>query len=82
MVGRLWQLCAGVRCTAQVSEAYRRLWDTRRLRPCRHLGGDTGELRTCRSCRGRVALRVFACHHPAHVTTTLRECADCPDFDL
>ena len=81
MVGRLWELCAGVRCAPERSTAYRRLWDGRRRRPCCHLGDDTGERKVCLPCRGRVELKVFACRHPAHGTTTLRECADCPDFE-
>jgi hypothetical protein len=47
--------------------------------PCAHLGEQTGE-RECPSCRGSVRLKVFACGHPGHAETTLRECADCTDY--
>lgn len=86
MVGRLWELCAGKQCTPEVSEAYRRLWDSvsRSQRgSCVYLGGATGQLRSCASCRGRVELKVFACTHPAHAadpTTTALQCRSCPDF--
>jgi hypothetical protein len=51
----------------------------RRRGPCAHLGGQVG-LRACRSCRGSVQLKVFACRHPAHGETTLPECGRCRDF--
>jgi hypothetical protein len=86
MVGRLWELCAGVRCTLEESAAYRRLWDgdekTHRSF-CMYLGPDTGQLQSCGSCPGRVRLKVFACRHPANNArpiTTLAECSRCPDF--
>jgi len=75
MLGLLWQLC-------QQSEAYRRLWDglpPHAHGPCRFLGPDTGQRRECDTCQGRVRLKVFHCQHPAHTTTTLTECARCPD---
>ena len=47
---------------------------------CTHLGDPTGALRDCQSCRGTVKAKVFACRHPAHRETTLRECQACPDW--
>ena len=47
---------------------------------CRHLGDETG-LRDCPSCLGNVRLKVFACHHPAHVETTIQECLMCLDHE-
>lgn len=29
MVGRLWELCSGTNCTAEMSDAYRAIWDAR-----------------------------------------------------
>lgn len=87
MIGRLWQLCAGIDCTAAASEAYRRLWDGQlpaRRSLCRHRGEATGELKECASCRGRVGLKVFACGHPMHSncpTTTEMQCRQCPDYE-
>jgi hypothetical protein len=26
-------------------------------------------------------LKVFACHHPTHVETTIQECLACPDYE-
>jgi hypothetical protein len=46
---------------------------------CQHLGEQAG-LRECPSCRGSVRVKVFACRHPAHLETTLAECAACADF--
>jgi hypothetical protein len=85
MVGRLWELCAGVRCAPEQSAAYRRLWDGRSThqRWCMYLGPDTGRREPCGRCRGRVQLKVFACDHPTHAaspTTTLGECSRCSDF--
>ena len=48
--------------------------------PCRFLGPETG-LRECLSCSGLVRVRVFACLHPRHQETTLRECESCRDFE-
>jgi len=47
---------------------------------CRYLGGEIG-LRDCPSCLGNVRLKIFACHHPAHVETTIQECLVCPDHE-
>jgi hypothetical protein len=47
---------------------------------CRHLGESTG-VRPCSSCRGVVNVKVFACDHPNHGQTTLRECETCPDHE-
>ena len=47
---------------------------------CRHLGAETG-VRDCPSCLRNVRLKVFACHHPAHVETTIQECLNCPDHE-
>src|SRR5437667_10753503 len=33
--------------------------------PCRYLG-EVIELRPCKTCRGDVKVKVFACGHPAH----------------
>jgi hypothetical protein len=46
--------------------------------PCQDLG-ELIEVRACPSCTGRVQVKVFACGHPAHRETTLRNCAHCPD---
>lgn len=46
---------------------------------CAHLGEEKG-LRQCRTCRGHVKVKVFACAHPRHGETTLAECGDCPDY--
>jgi hypothetical protein len=48
--------------------------------PCRHLGAQTGE-RLCKSCRGQVWLKVFACSHPRHESTVIRECMACRDYE-
>jgi len=85
MVGRLWQLCAGVGCSAAASAAYRRMWDGQRPRgQCIYLGPFTGATRSCSSCRGRVSLKVFLCQHLEHAaqpTTTERDCRNCPDYE-
>ena len=47
---------------------------------CMHLGQHTG-FKDCPTCRGSVKLKVFACHHPAHGSTTLEDCRFCQDFD-
>jgi hypothetical protein len=47
--------------------------------PCVFLGEQTG-LRDCKTCRGSVRVKVFACSHPRHQETTLSDCAVCPDF--
>jgi len=84
MVGRLWQLCAGVHCTAQQSAAYRRRWDGMgpiQTSACVDLGAATGEQRLCTSCRGRVALKLYVCRHPAHgPAVTLADCRRCADY--
>jgi tetratricopeptide (TPR) repeat protein len=46
---------------------------------CAYLGEEIG-VRECRSCRGRVQVKVFACQHPCHEQTTLTECAKCADY--
>lgn len=82
MLGRLWELCSGAGCTADVSRAYRRLWDRLPAQaPCAHLGPDTGRRETCPGCRGKVELKVFECRHPAHQATTLPSCNLCPDYE-
>lgn len=48
--------------------------------PCFHLGEQTG-LRDCKSCRGKVQLKVFACQHPLHCETTSQECQSCIDHE-
>lgn len=47
--------------------------------PCHYLG-DVTSLRTCKSCRGNVRVKVHLCNHPAHQETTLSECLECPDY--
>jgi hypothetical protein len=47
---------------------------------CRYLGEQIG-LRDCVACRGRVRVKVFACHHPNHTQTIHSECATCPDYE-
>lgn len=46
---------------------------------CEFLGGETGERRLCKVCRGHVELKVYECRHPAHNTTVLRDCLLCSD---
>lgn len=52
--------------------------------PCRHLGGPTGEMVACQSCRGRVELKLFACAVHGRCTPTkpapdVACCAGCSD---
>lgn len=47
--------------------------------PCKFLGEQIS-LRQCGTCPGSVKVKVFACHHPAHVETTLNECTACLDY--
>jgi hypothetical protein len=49
--------------------------------PCAHLGEHTSE-RLCKTCRGKVWLKVFQCRHPRHTDTVIRECMVCPDYTL
>jgi hypothetical protein len=88
MVGRLWELCRGIHCTAAQSEAYRQAWDNPPPRPgrpaCRHLG-EAIRQEECPTCTGRVRLKVFACAlHDACTThkalTNVACCADCLDY--
>ena len=88
MVGRLWELCRGVGCTAAQSEAYRRAWDHLPPAPsrlaCRHLG-EVVRQEECPTCTGRVRIKVFTCalHQActAHkALTNVACCADCPDY--
>jgi hypothetical protein len=60
---------------------YRALWDQGNSQ-CKYLGPPTGEERECDTCKGRVRLKVFQCHHPAHGCTTLSQCRGCADFDF
>ncbi len=46
---------------------------------CVFLGNATG-YRECKSCQGNVRLKVFACQHPAHESTTIQECRKCKDY--
>lgn len=48
--------------------------------PCFFLGDQTG-LRDCKSCGGKVQLKVFACRHPLHQETTLQQCRGCLDHE-
>lgn len=68
------------------SEEHNRAWGGPGLRQtspamaCRFLGEDTGQVRACPSCRGRVSLKLFRCHHPAHADPiALKDCYTCPD---
>jgi len=49
-------------------------------RPCLYLGGQLGE-RDCKSCKGSVRLKVFACSHQRHDDTTIRDCKTCADYE-
>lgn len=51
----------------------------RLLGGCLHLGPAIGT-RDCPGCAGHVRLKVFACAHPEHQETTLKDCESCPDF--
>ncbi|MCB1063660.1 MAG: glycosyltransferase family 2 protein [Verrucomicrobiae bacterium] len=46
---------------------------------CRHLGLQIGE-QPCKTCRGNVRQKVFACHHPRHANATIRGCQACGDY--
>lgn len=51
---------------------------------CAHLGGPTGDVIACPSCRGRVLLKVFACSRYGRCTPGKRvpdeaSCVGCPD---
>jgi hypothetical protein len=48
---------------------------------CQYLGNQIG-WQECPSCRGSVKLKVFACHHPDHESTTLDRCTLCRDFKI
>ena len=48
--------------------------------PCLHLGAQTG-LRDCPTCRASVKVKVFACAHPDHEETTIKECISCTDYE-
>ena len=47
---------------------------------CRDLGEQTGT-QACTTCHGSVQRKVFACHHPQHAETTIRDCMDCLDYE-
>lgn len=54
---------------------------------CVHLGGATGERRSCQSCAGAVAIKVMACAVHGQCTTVkkfddLTCCRDCGDYRL
>jgi hypothetical protein len=85
MVGRLYELCAGINCSPQVSEHYRRLWDRVRRPRCRYLGEQTGAAIGCPTCAGSTWIKMFACD--VHATCTLATevdgiacCAHCSDY--
>ena len=48
--------------------------------PCIYLRQEAG-LRDCPTCRGSVRQKLFACGHPLHKQTTLRDCQRCADFE-
>jgi hypothetical protein len=84
MLGRLYEICAGINCSPQMSEHYRRLWDARHTPPCMHLGAASGRAIQCPTCAGATWIKTFWCD--LHETcTTLTElpglpcCATCPD---
>jgi hypothetical protein len=70
--------------------AYNRFWGgTGRcpggVVPCKHLGEVTGERVRCRSCRGKVELKVFSCAvhqrcHPDRVIKGVACCLHCADY--
>jgi hypothetical protein len=85
MVGRLYELCAGINCSPQLSEHYRRLWDSVRRPRCRYLGEPTGAAIGCPTCAGSTWIKTFACD--VHATCSLATevdgiacCAHCPDY--
>ena len=47
--------------------------------PCFHLGEQTG-LRDCPTCRGNVKVKLYACSHPHHQSTTISDCLRCADY--
>ncbi len=83
---------------AAVLEQYRDVWAGKlpppeldsarapaRERPCRHLGGPTGERRTCRTCAGHVDIKLRACALYGQCTTHkvlegVACCQICPDY--
>ena len=48
---------------------------------CWFLGNQIGT-RQCKSCPGRIHVKVFECIHPAHDSTTITECLRCADYEL
>ena len=48
--------------------------------PCFYLGDQVGE-KPCRTCKGNVRLKAFACRHPLHEETTYHDCRSCDDYD-
>jgi len=50
-----------------------------RLGRCDYLGDQVGE-RLCPTCGGSVRIKLFACQHPKHIETTLRDCLRCEDY--
>src|SRR5579863_5857395 len=52
-----------------------------RAGPCRYLGAQIG-WRDCPTCIGNVRLKVFACAHPNHESTTYDECHQCQDYQV
>ena len=91
IVGRLWQICQGIDCPPQLTEAYRLLWEAsppspaRPRGPCRKLGEPTGELVECPTCAGRVQIKVLGCavHGRCTVSRSLDGiacCAACPEY--
>lgn len=58
--------------------------ENRKRGPCMHLGPPTGERVDCRSCQGRVLIKLLACAEYGLCTTEkqldgIRCCATCPD---
>lgn len=51
-----------------------------RIERCGHLGEQIGE-RLCATCGGSVRIKRFACLHPDHTETTIRDCLLCNDYE-
>jgi hypothetical protein len=95
MVGNLWRVCAGVGCSAETSDAYRRLFDglpapaqvyARNVR-CTHRSADSTGTRDCPACprhpTGHVTLMTFGCGCTPRgdPVCTDRDCQGCPHHE-
>jgi hypothetical protein len=52
----------------------------RRTGPCFFLGKHTS-WQECKTCQGKVRLKVFECLHPLHDETTYEACRQCRDYE-